>query len=129
MHIEEFLAKKSALEKELADVKTKLSQAKAHVLEEFKKCISEFEIELFEVQGLFGKPVVAKTAGRPPKKADKKPLGHPYYCKDTGKSYGGVNPVPQWFDLSKADLYLVPGRTHTARVLKALKAKKSGKKA
>lgn len=124
MKIDEFLSKKAKLQAQLDELQAELSQAKILVLEEIKKYIQEFNITFIEVQDIYRSlnlsTAVIKTAPVKPPVADRK--GYIYYNALNGKWYNGYNAIPKWFDLAKADSYLVAGKNHTPLVVQAIKA-------
>ena len=74
MKVDEFLTKKVELQKQLDAVNGEIAKAKAGVLAEIKRYITEFGISKTEIIGLFGAGAAAparvrKKRGRPFKKA------------------------------------------------------------
>lgn len=125
MKIDDFLVKKAKLQQQLEDLQEELASAKVVVLEEMKKYIKEFDITFIEIEAIYKslnlstaliQVVTPKAKNTPDRK------GYTYYNQNNGKWFNGYQAIPKWFDLAKADQYLVPGKTHTPLVKQAIAA-------
>ena len=130
MKIDDFLARKANLQEQLDALNAELASAKAKVIEEFKQYISEFNITFTEIEQVFRalklptSPVKLELGGskrgRKPHKSSDRELA--YKDPTSGRQYNGYNPIPSWFDIGRADSYLLPGKEHLGKVKKALEA-------
>jgi hypothetical protein len=130
MKIDEFLARKANLQEQLDALNAELAIAKAKVIGEFGQYISEFNITFAEIEQVFRslnlptavvpQSTGGKKRGRKAHQSSEREL--PYRDPVTGKQYNGYNPLPAWFDINRADSYLLPGKTHLGKVKKELEA-------
>lgn len=127
MNIEDVLQRKQALQAQLHDLSGDIEKAKAAVLKQFASYSKEFDITLAQVKALYE----SAPAPAPAPKA-KPPVASParkerYYCEKLNKWFSGYQHIPAWFDISKADTYLLPGKIHSPLVKKAMYLLKQGK--
>jgi hypothetical protein len=122
MTIDEILKRRQVLQIELDDLAVEVSKAKNQVLEQIRGYIKEFNISLAEVKNLY----VVQPTKRKRTEVDR--TKYPYYSAKLNKWFNGYQKIPGWFDLSRADEYLVNGKKHTSYIANAL-AKAKPKKA
>ena len=126
MKIEELIQRKNKLQEESDRLGGQIRDAKVLVLKEIKLYIKEFDISFNELKGIFDELYLVTALGTTlaPKDAKKAAVGDrkgfKYHDAKNGKWYNGYTPIPKWFDLSKADQYLVKGQSHSSLVKKAL---------
>ena len=122
MKIEELLQRKNKIQGELDRLGIEIREAKAIVLKEIKVYIKAFDISCAEIKGIYDElnPTQAGLATKGAKKIRAGRKGFKYHDAKNGKWYNGYSPIPKWFDLTKADQYLVKGQTHSSLVTKAL---------
>ena len=97
------------------------------------KAIEHFGISLIELKAFYApetKVEIKSEIKVPPNRKT-----YAYYDKASNRWFNGYTKIPSWFDLGQPDQYLVPGKTHTPNIIKAVfahkeqSAKKAAKKA
>jgi hypothetical protein len=128
MKAAEFLSKKVELQKQLDELSDQLADIRNAVVLEIGAYIPQFNITLDELKKFYAPVQVTVASAKKGRKpgATNKPAGevnrknYAYFDKENNRWFNGHTTIPKWFDLTKADSYLVPGKKHTNKVLKAI---------
>ena len=130
MKIDEFLAKKSALQAQLDELGKQLDDIRLDALIEIKKYISEFDISFIQMQQIYESLNLSTATIQviKPKSSIPDRKGYNYFNSGNRKWFNGYNAIPKWFDLNKADSYLIAVKAHTPLVIQAIKANGLDKK-
>lgn len=128
MKAAEFLSKKAELQKQLDELSDQLADIRDAVMLEIGAYIPQFNITLDELKKFYAPTQAVSVAVKKKRKPGEpnKPAGevdrknYVYFDKEHNRWFNGHTSIPKWFDLTKADGYLVAGKKHTNKVLKAI---------
>ena len=123
MKIDEILQRKQLLQEEFDRLANEIRDAKVLVLKEIKNYVKEFNVSFAEIKDLYDELNLSTALVQVVTPKEKPPTnrkGYKYYNAKNGKWFNGYQKFPKWFDLTKADQYLISGQTHAPMVKKAL---------
>jgi len=126
VNIRDILDQKNRLKEQLDQVQKELEGNKSAAINEIRMYIRELNISFIEMESIYRqeglsvaliqvikpKGIISET------KVDRN--RYVYRCPLTGRWYNGYTKLPKWFDLSKADTYVLPNKKHTPKIARLL---------